>query len=55
MEKQQQLEKPRFKKVIKIRMEIGKIPNTFGVNDLPELVLVATKAYDYLTLRKEEQ
>lgn len=29
--------------------------NSFGVNDLPKLVLVATKAYDYLTLKKEEQ
>lgn len=28
--------------------------NSFGVNDLPKLVLIATKAYDYLTLKKEE-
>jgi len=28
--------------------------NNFGVNDLPKLVLIATKAYDYLTLKKEE-
>lgn len=29
--------------------------NSFGVNDLPKLALVATKAYDYLTSKKEEQ
>ncbi len=28
--------------------------NSFGVNDLPKLVLIATKEYDYLTLKKEE-
>ena len=28
--------------------------NSFGVNDLPKLVLIATKAFDYLTLKKEE-
>ena len=28
--------------------------NSFGVNDLPKLALVATKAYDYLTMKKEE-
>ena len=27
--------------------------NSYGVNDLPKLVLVATKAYDYLTGKKE--
>ena len=27
--------------------------NNFGVNDLPKLILTATKAYDYLTSRKE--
>ena len=29
--------------------------NSYGVNDLPKLALVATKAYDYLTLKKDEQ
>jgi len=29
--------------------------SSFGVNDLPKLVLVAEKAYDYLTWRKEGQ
>lgn len=28
--------------------------NSFGVNDLPKLILVAGKAYDYLTSRQEE-
>ena len=28
--------------------------NSFGVNDLPKLALVAIKAYDYLTGKKEE-
>ncbi|NVL92604.1 MAG: hypothetical protein HWN71_06145, partial [Desulfobacterales bacterium] len=27
--------------------------NSFGLNDLPKLVLVATKAYDYLIVKKE--
>ena len=27
--------------------------NSFGVNDLPKLILIATKAYDYLTMKKE--
>ena len=27
--------------------------NSFGVNDLPKLVLVANKAYDYLTGKKD--
>ena len=28
--------------------------NSFGVNDLPKLALVAMKAYDYLTGKKDE-
>ncbi len=31
-----------------------KSTNSYAVSDLPKLVLVATKAYDYLTLKKEE-
>jgi len=35
--------------------KIGNWPNanSFRVNDLPKLALVATKAYDYLTLKKD--
>ncbi len=28
--------------------------NSFGVNDLPKLIFVATKAYEYLTSRQKE-
>ncbi len=31
-----------------------KSTNSYAVGDLPKLVLVATKAFDYLTLKKEE-
>lgn len=29
--------------------------NTFRVNDIPKLIIVATKAYDYLTKRKKKE
>ncbi|MFX1453075.1 MAG: hypothetical protein ACFFCM_19730 [Promethearchaeota archaeon] len=28
--------------------------NSFAINDLPKLALVATKAYDYLTSKQEQ-
>ena len=29
--------------------------NTFRLNDLPKLIIVATKAYDYLTSKKNKE
>ena len=31
-----------------------KTTNSFNINDLPKLIMVATKAYDYLTEKKAE-
>ena len=30
-----------------------KATNSFNLNDIPKLIIVATKAYDYLTSRKQ--
>jgi hypothetical protein len=30
-----------------------RIANSFGVNELPKIALLATKAYDYLTAKEE--